>query len=98
MPTKHGAIPQEIYQIKVTLLGTNPPIWRRLLVPAVLTLAQLHLVLQIAMGWEGGHMHEFRVGHRHFGPPDPEDWSMGSAAGGKRAHSASLWRTAEGWR
>jgi hypothetical protein len=40
MPTKHGAIPQEIYQIKVTLLGTSPPIWRRLLVPANLTLEQ----------------------------------------------------------
>ena len=77
MATKKIEIPQDIYQIKVTLLGTNPPIWRRLLVPAVLTLAQLHVVLQIAMEWEGGHMHEFRVGHRHFGQSDPEDLSMG---------------------
>ena len=53
---------QDIYQIKVTLLGTKPPIWRRLLVPADLTLAQLHDVLQTAMGWDDGHMHEFRVG------------------------------------
>ncbi|MFZ1997993.1 MAG: plasmid pRiA4b ORF-3 family protein [Candidatus Sulfotelmatobacter sp.] len=77
MATKKIEISQDIYQIKVTLLGTNPPIWRRLLVPALLTLAQLHVVLQTAMGWEGGHMHEFRVGHRHFGKPNPEDWSMG---------------------
>jgi Plasmid pRiA4b ORF-3-like protein len=55
-----------IYQIKITLLGTKPPIWRRLLVPADLTLAQLHNVLQIAIGWEDGHMHEFRVGQRRF--------------------------------
>jgi len=73
MATKKIASPQEIYQIKVTLLGTKPPIWRRLLVPADLTLAQLHDVLQTAMGWDDGHMHEFRVGQRRFGRPEPAD-------------------------
>jgi len=68
---------KDIYQIKVTLLGTKPPIWRRLLVPSSLTLARLHDVLQTAMGWAGGHMHEFRTADRHFGIPDPEDRSMG---------------------
>jgi hypothetical protein len=77
MATKKIASSQGIYQIKVTLLGTKPPIWRRLLVPSSLTLAQLHDVLQTAMGWAGGHMHEFRTADRHFGIPDPEDRSMG---------------------
>ena len=63
--------PQEIYQIKVTLLDTDPPIWRRLLVPAGLTLEQLHDALQRAMGWEDCHMHEFRIGQQRFGKPDP---------------------------
>jgi hypothetical protein len=65
--------PHDIYQIKVTLLDTKPPIWRRLQVPADLTLAQLHNVLQIAMGWDDEHMHEFRVGQRRFGRPEPAD-------------------------
>src|ERR1035441_8581726 len=73
MTTKKIETPEDIYQIKVTLLGTQPPIWRRLLVPSSLTLAQLHNVLQIAMGWENGHMHEFRVGQRRFGRPEPAD-------------------------
>jgi hypothetical protein len=77
MPTKKSVVPLEIYQIKVTLLGTSPPIWRRLLAPADLTLAQLHDVLQAAMGWEDGHMHEFSIGQRRFGRPDPEDQLMG---------------------
>jgi len=77
MPTKKIASSQDIYQIKVTLLGTKPPIWRRLLVPSSLTLAQLHDAVQTAMGWQGGHMHEFRAGQRYFGKPDPEYRSMG---------------------
>ena len=75
--------PQEIYQIKVTLLGTDPPIWRRLLVPADLTLEQLHDVLQLAMGWEDCHMHACRIGQQRFGPPDP----MEKAFGGPRTAS-----------
>jgi hypothetical protein len=79
MPTKTIETPQEIYQIKVTLLGTDPPIWRRLLVPADLTLEQLHHVLQRAMGWEDCHMHEFRIGQQRFGKPDPSEKLFGGS-------------------
>lgn len=72
MPTKSTKQSEEIYQIKVTLLGTKPPIWRRLLVPASFTLAQLHDVLQVAMGWDDGHLHEFRIGEEVYGTPDPD--------------------------
>ena len=78
MPTAHTVDqPQEIYQIQVTLLGTDPPIWRRLLVPADLTLEQLHDVLQLAMGWENYHLHEFRIGRQRFGKPDPMERTFG---------------------
>jgi hypothetical protein len=59
------------------LLGTDPPIWRRLLVPADLTLEQLHDILQLAMGWEDCHMHEFRIGQQRFGKPDPTEQAFG---------------------
>src|SRR5258708_1999329 len=77
MPTKKMSVPQEIYQIKVTLLSASPPIWRRLLVPAEVTLAYLHNVLQAAMGWEDCHLHEFSIGQRRFGTRDPDDRIMG---------------------
>jgi len=77
MLAKKSAVPTEVFPLKVTLLGTMPPIWRRLLVPAGLTLAQLHDVLQAAMGWQDCHRHEFSAGHRHFGKPNPEDRRMG---------------------
>jgi hypothetical protein len=71
MATQDCEIIPDIYQLKVTLLGTKPPIWRRILVAADLTLAKLHKVLQIAMGWDDEHMHEFRAGQRRFGRPEP---------------------------
>jgi hypothetical protein len=77
MPINTVEKPQEIYQIKVTLVGTDPPIWRRLLVPADLTLEQLHHVVQLAMGWEDCHMHEFLIGKQRFGKPDPMESFLG---------------------
>ena len=86
MATKKIWLPQDIYQIKVTLRDTRPPIWRRLLVPAGLTLDALHDVLQVAMGWDDSHMHEFRIGQRRFGKPDPNDRLMGlDPVGNERA-------------
>lgn len=51
-----------IYQLKVVLLGSEPPIWRRLQVPGDAKLDWLHAVLQIAIGWTNSHLHQFRVG------------------------------------
>lgn len=49
--------------------------WRaakRVLVPSDFTLAKLHTVLQVAMGWEDCHLHEFRIGGLTIGGPDPD--------------------------
>jgi hypothetical protein len=73
MPAKGKTPVDDIFQIKVTLSGSHPPIWRRLLVPANLTLAALHNVLLVAMGWDGSHLYEFRKGKQFWGRPNPED-------------------------
>jgi hypothetical protein len=57
----------DIFQIKVTLLETDPVVWRRLLVPASMTLAKFHGVLQTAMGWTNSHLHCFEIGDRRIG-------------------------------
>jgi hypothetical protein len=51
---------EKIYQIRVDLKDIRPPIWRRLLVPADITLDYLHTFLQIAMGWMDSHLHSFQ--------------------------------------
>ncbi len=59
-----------VVSLKVTLNGTKPPIWRRLLVPTGMTLGHLHLTLQSAMGWENCHLHAFDIGGQQYGDPE----------------------------
>jgi hypothetical protein len=56
-----------IYQLKVSLRHISPLIWRRLLVTSDTTIAQLHAIVQIAMGWEGLHLHQFRIHGKTYG-------------------------------
>jgi hypothetical protein len=55
--------------LKVTLRDIKPPIWRRLLVPATMTLADLHEAIQAAMGWYSAHLHVFDIAGRQYGDP-----------------------------
>lgn len=64
--------PTSLYQLKVTLKHSKPPIWRRLLVRSDLKLAKLHEILQTAFGWQDCHLHEFDSNGARFGIPDPE--------------------------
>ena len=48
-----------VYQFKITLWDTKPPIWRRIQVPETYTFWDLHVAIQDAMGWFDCHLHEF---------------------------------------
>ena len=61
----------QIYQIKVTLAGITPPVWRRVLVRSDTTLGRLHDVIQAVMGWEDYHLHQFIVGGAFYGVLHP---------------------------
>jgi len=62
------------YQLHVTLQGSDPPIWRKIQVPATIPLDRLHRVLQIAMGWDDDHLHQFIAGKKRYGIPSPGDF------------------------
>ncbi|MDB5056581.1 MAG: Plasmid pRiA4b ORF-3-like protein [Chloroflexi bacterium] len=61
-----------IYQLKVTLHGIRPPIWRRIQVRAGITLPRLHDTIQAIMGWDDEHLHQFIIGGEAYGLPDPD--------------------------
>jgi hypothetical protein len=65
----------DIYQIKVTLKDSKPPIWRRIQVPGDVRLDTLHRILQVVMGWDDYHLHQFIVGGEYYGEPHP-DYAM----------------------
>jgi len=66
-----------IFQLNIALEESRPLIWRRVQVPSGITLPRLHRILQIIMGWEDYHLHEFRIGGKTFAEPDPEDHHFG---------------------
>jgi len=72
--------PHAIYQLKIALKGAKPPIWRRVLVPDTVTLADLHDIIQICMGWFGGHLHQFRIGTTIYGQLLDDDWGFETIA------------------
>jgi len=48
-----------IYQFKITLENSKPPIWRRIQVPEDYTFWDLHVAINDAMGWYDSHLHAF---------------------------------------
>lgn len=63
---------RSVYQLKITLKYIRPPIWRRLLIASTTNLKEVHLVLQIVMGWKNRHLHDFTIDFDQYGEPDEE--------------------------
>jgi len=68
-----------VYQLRISLVESEPEIWRRTLVPGKMSLGALHDVIQGVMGWDGGHLHQFilnrdtRFSEPTFGLEDTEN-------------------------
>ncbi|MGD0412498.1 MAG: plasmid pRiA4b ORF-3 family protein [Verrucomicrobiota bacterium] len=67
---KDSGVP--LYQLKITLKWSKPPIWRRVVVRADMTLDRLHQVMQLVMGWSNSHLHQFVAGRTNYGMKDPD--------------------------
>jgi hypothetical protein len=57
------------FKFNITLTEiTQPPVWRKLLVPEDFTFYRMHHVIQVAFGWKGAHLFQFSPG-RSSRPP-----------------------------
>lgn len=63
----------QIYQLRIDLKHIQPPIWRRVLVPASATLADLHDIIQAVMPWWDAHLHEFECNGVNYGIPHRQE-------------------------
>lgn len=57
----------DIYQLRLVLRDISPLIWRRLLVRSNTSIAQLHAMIQTAMGWSDSHLHRFVIHGKGYG-------------------------------
>jgi len=66
---------ERLYLLRIALQDIDPEIWRRFVVPADITLDRLHDVIQIVMGWEDYHLHEFMIDKKRYteGPESKEE-------------------------
>ena len=62
------------YQLEIILSYAKPQIWRRLQVPCSMSLAGLHELIQLTMGWQDYHMHQFQAGFKFYGPLQTNDY------------------------
>jgi hypothetical protein len=58
-----------VLSLKVTLRDIRPPIWRRIVMPGTMNLHDLHMAIQLTMGWTDSHLHAFDIDGRQYGDP-----------------------------
>jgi hypothetical protein len=86
--------PEKTYQLRIELEGVSPPIWRRVLVPGNISLGRLHAVIQVAMGWDNDHLHQFIVDKQFYSDPDFELNEFGDMPGARNEHKTVLMNVA----
>ncbi len=91
--------------LRLSVAGTQPEIWRRLLVRESLWLSRLHDGIQIAFDWFDYQMHVFTVGERRFGNPqagatpvdDDRDITLAEAGIPAEGRFSYRYHFGEGW-
>jgi len=59
--------PPRLLQLKVQLRDVHPAVWRRFTLGDNLSIADLHRVIQLLMGWGSEHLHRFRIHGQDYG-------------------------------
>lgn len=77
--TEVPSAPEAVYQLKIMLKDSKPPVWRRIMVSSYISLAELHEIISAAFDWNNSHLHLFEEPGRHGTkyssvPVEPTPW------------------------
>lgn len=81
-----------IYQLKITLKGSHPPIWRRILVPSSITFHRLHRIIQTVFDWQDCHLFEFSFSGTDVCLPLEDDFLLPDSKPPKDARRVKIGR------
>jgi hypothetical protein len=62
----------DVLELRIDLDRFRPPVWRRVRLPATMTLTELHEIIQVLFEWDGDHLHVFTVDGMHYADPSFE--------------------------
>jgi len=72
MPKNKAQQFDRIYRLRISLDDLEPEIWRSIEVDGAIPMDRLHLVFQVAMGWEGTADHRFLIANQMVQPLNTE--------------------------
>ena len=61
--------PERVFTLRLQVVGTTPPVWRRLLVRETMWLSRLHDTIQVVFDWFDYQTHAFNIDELRFGNP-----------------------------
>ena len=67
-PPDPNPAPVPAVDLRISIQGSEPEIWRRLLLPETATVPQFHEAIQRAFGWQDRHLYGIRCVDRHGTP------------------------------
>jgi hypothetical protein len=105
-----GKRARQVYELKITLRETDPPVWRRVRVTDSTTLGELHGIIQLSMGWTNSHLHQFIIDGVYYSDPgfelgeyldvvrDERRTTLGQALAGQHARFSYDYDFGDSWR
>ena len=76
---KQNKAQSQIMQFRLSVKDVKPEIWRKFLVSSDITLARLHTILQVLMGWRNHHLYAFVIDEKRYSPPNEDDDDIGKS-------------------
>ena len=75
----HDKARPQMLQLRLSVNDIMPEIWRTFQVSSDATLAKLHTILQVLMGWKNKHLYVFAIDGKRYSPPDEDERGRNNA-------------------